>query len=81
MAKPVIAFEIDGMPEIIKDGENGYLIPPKDSRKLANSIIHLLQDKEKARRMGEAGRGMVGPAFEMEVMVERISDVYKELIQ
>jgi len=81
MAKPVIAFEIDGMPEIIKDGENGYLIPPKDSRKLANSIIHLLKDKEKARRMGEAGRSMVNPAFELEVMVERISDVYKESIE
>ncbi|MDH5662502.1 MAG: glycosyltransferase family 4 protein [Elusimicrobiota bacterium] len=81
MAKPVIAFEIDGMPEIIKDGENGYLIPPKDSRKLANSIIRLLQDKEKARRMGEAGRGMVNPAFDLEVMVERISDVYKESIE
>ncbi|MFB0527717.1 MAG: glycosyltransferase family 4 protein [bacterium] len=81
MAKPVIAFEIDGMPEIIKDGENGYLIPPKDSRKLANSIIHLLQDKEKARRMGEAGRDTVNPAFELETMVERVSDVYKESIE
>jgi glycosyltransferase involved in cell wall biosynthesis len=81
MGKPVIAFKIDGMPEIIKDGENGYLIPPKDSRKLANSIIHLLQDKEKARRMGEAGRGIVNPAFELQVMVERISDVYKESIE
>ncbi len=81
MAKPVIAFEIDGMPEIVRDGENGYLIPPKDSRELANSIIHLLQDKEKARRMGEAGRGMVNPAFELEVMLERISDVYKESIE
>ncbi len=81
MAKPVIAFEIDGIVEIIKDGMNGYLIPPKDSRKLANSIIHLLQDKEKAKRMGEAGREMVNPAFELEVMLERISDVYKESIQ
>jgi len=81
MAKPVIAFEIDGTAEIIKDGMNGYLIPPKDSRKLANSIIHLLQDKEKARRMGEAGRGMVNPAFDLEVMVERISEVYRESIE
>jgi len=81
MAKPVIAFEIDGIAEIIKDGMNGYLIPPKDSKKLANSIIHLLKDKEKARRMGEAGRGMVNPAFELEVMLERIGEVYKESIE
>jgi len=81
MAKPVIAFEIDGIAEVIKDGINGYLIPPKDSRKLANSIIHLLKDRERARRMGEAGRAMVDPAFELEVMLKRISEVYKELIQ
>jgi len=81
MAKPVIAFEVDGIGEIIKDGINGYLIPPKDSRKLANSIIHLLKDKERARRMGEAGRAIVDPAFELEVMVKRIGDVYMELIQ
>jgi len=81
MAKPVIAFEIDGIPEIIKDGKNGYLIPPGDSRKLANSIIHLLKDKEKARRMGKAGRDQVIPAFKLEVMLERISEVYKELIE
>jgi len=81
MAKPVVAFEIDGIGEIIEDGINGYLIPPRDSRKLANSIIHLLQDKEKARRMGEVGRSMVAPAFELEVMVEHISEIYKELIQ
>lgn len=80
MAKPVIAFEIDGIGEIIKDGINGYLIPPKDSKKLASSIIHLLKNKEKAKKMGEAGRDMVNPAFELEVMLERISDVYKESI-
>ena len=81
MAKPVIAFEIDGIAEIIRDGENGYLIPPKDSEKLAQSIIHLLNDREKARRMGEAGRDMVDPAFRLEVMLERISEVYEQLIK
>ena len=81
MAKPVVAFEIDGIAEIIKDGMNGYLIPPRDSTKLANSIIYLLKDRERARRMGEAGRGMVDPAFDLEVMLKRISEVYKELIQ
>jgi len=80
MAKPVIAFEVDGIGEIIKDGINGYLIPPKDSKKLANSIIHLLKDKEKAKKMGEAGRAMVAPDFNLEVMLERIGDIYKESI-
>lgn len=81
MVKPVVAFEIDGIAEIIKDGKNGYLIPPKNSKKLAESIIRLLGDRKKAREMGEAGRGMVNPAFKVEVMVEQIGEVYKQLIK
>jgi len=81
MGKPVIAFEVDGVAEIVKDGKNGYLIPPGDSGELARSIIHLLKDKEKATRMGEAGREMVDPHFRAEVMVDRISEIYQQLIK
>jgi len=81
MAKPVIAFEVDGIGEVIKDGINGYLVPPTDSGKLANCIIHLLKNKENARKMGEVGRAMVSPAFGLGVMIERIDDVYKQLIE
>ena len=78
--RPVISFDIDGAREVIKDGETGYLVPAGDSRKLAEAIIDVLGDKDKARRMGEAGRKLVEPNFRAEVMVDKIAEVYEELL-
>ena len=90
-SKPVISFSIDGADEIIKDGENGFLIPPPvtaekdwknyDSSKLTLCIMKLLQDEKLRRKMGEEGRKIVDPIFKSEYMVEKINALYKELIQ
>ena len=79
--KPVISFDIDGAREVIRDGETGYLVPARDSRKLAEAIIEILGDEDKARRMGEAGRRLVDPNFRAEMMVDKIAGVYEELIK
>ena len=79
--KPVISFDIDGAREVIRDGETGYLVPARDSRKLAEIIVRLLGDKEKARRMGETGRRLVDPNFRAEMMVDRIAGVYEGLLR
>jgi len=78
--KPVVSFDIDGASEVVKEGETGHLVPAEDSRKLAEAIIDLVKDKEKAKKMGEAGRKVVDPAFRVEVMVDRIAEVYEELL-
>ncbi len=77
--KPVISFDIDGASEVVKEGETGHLVPAEDSRRLAEAIIDLVRDKAKAKKMGEAGRKVVDPAFRVEVMVDRIAEVYEEL--
>jgi len=79
--KPVISFNIDGASEVVKEGETGHLVPAEDSRGLAEAIIDLLRDKEKAKRMGEAGKRLVDPAFRAEVMVDRIAELYEELLK
>ncbi len=79
--RPVISFDIDGAREVVRDGETGYLVPARDSRKLAEAIIGLLGDKGTARRMGESGRRLVDPDFRVEVMVERIAHLYEELFK
>jgi glycosyltransferase involved in cell wall biosynthesis len=56
---PVIASEIDGIPELVRDGETGLLVPPCNPERLAEAIIRLLDDADLARRMGEAGRRLV----------------------
>jgi glycosyltransferase involved in cell wall biosynthesis len=80
MGKPCVSFDIDGAPEVVIPGETGYLVEPGDSVALAESISKLVADPELRRRMGEAGRRVVDPAFRAETMVERISDVYRMLL-
>lgn len=78
--RPVIATNGGGIPEIVKDNETGMLVPPKDSDKLAQAIIALLEDKERAKRMGLAGRERVEQYFSLEKMVKKIEDLYGQLI-
>lgn len=55
MREPVIATDVNAIPELVKDGETGILVPPKDPEALAKGILELLEDREKAKRMGKAG--------------------------
>jgi len=51
--KPVVATEVGGIPDVVDDGVTGYLVPPRDTDRLANAIIRLLQDKAMRQRMGQ----------------------------
>jgi len=80
-SRPIIATNVGGIPELVKDGETGILVLPKDVDALAESIIHLLKSKEKAKQMGLAGRKRVEEHFDVNVMVRKTEEVYQELIQ
>lgn len=79
-AKPIIATAIDGIPEAVIDGKTGILVPKRDSKSLAEAMISLLRDREKAKRMGEAGREFVIREFNADEMVKDITKVYEEQI-
>jgi len=53
---PVITTPVSGIPEIIKDGQNGALVPPEDAEALANAIQRISADRMLARNLGRAGR-------------------------
>jgi len=78
--KPVIGTKIGGIQYVIKDGETGLLVPPKDSKALANSIIKLLKDKKTAEKMGINGRKLVEDKYNWDHLSEMTEKVYKELI-
>jgi len=63
----------------VTHGENGYLVPPKNSKELAKHIQILLEDKEKREKMGLVGKEMV-VNFSDEIMVESITKMYNELL-
>ncbi|MGD9168098.1 MAG: glycosyltransferase, partial [Syntrophobacterales bacterium] len=70
---------VGGIPDLVKDGQNGLLVPPADPSALEKAICHLLSDKEKRNRMGEAGKKMCLP-YSAEAMVQQIDDLFKELL-
>ena len=78
---PILAVNAGGMPEVVRDGQNGLLVPPGDVDALAQAIRHLLSDPELRVRMGEAGRKLVSQEFSVEAMVEGNLAVYRDLLE
>ena len=79
-AKPVVAFAVGGIPEWLKDGETGYLIPPYDHRQMAEKIAFLLRNREAARQMGINGRNFAEETFTQDKHVNRLTEIYKTVL-
>jgi glycosyltransferase involved in cell wall biosynthesis len=77
---PIVASRVGGIPDLVKDGKNGLLVPPADPAVLADAISSLLENKETRKRMGKAGRKMCRQ-YSTEAMVEQIDDLYMELLE
>ncbi len=74
--KPVVATSFGGAPEIVKDGETGYVVNPYDTELFARKVVELLEDPEQASRFGEAGRARVLAQFTADKMAENYLRVY-----
>ncbi len=77
---PIVASRVGGIPDLVKHGENGLLVPPADTGALEKAISALLQDGARRKRMGKAGKKMCGP-YSAEAMVEQIDVLYTELLE
>lgn len=80
-ARPVVATNVGGAPEVIREGETGYLVPSGDDGRMAERLIALLRDTEKARRMGDKGRQVVEEQFSCQAQLERTEDLYQRLLR
>ncbi len=74
---PVVATKICGIPELVEDGVNGFLVPPKDPQRLADAIEVLLKDSELCRRFGEEGRRKVEREFNLEKQVKKLIELWE----
>jgi glycosyltransferase involved in cell wall biosynthesis len=79
VGKPVVGFDLDGTSEAISDGVTGFLARPYDADDVANKVLAILPDADRRARMGEAGRAFAARDFPVEVMVERVIAVYRDL--
>jgi starch synthase len=75
-ARPVIVSAVGGLPEIVADGETGLVVPSGDAEALAEAIVALAADLERASAMGRAGRERALAEFPPERSAERIEDLY-----
>jgi glycosyltransferase involved in cell wall biosynthesis len=77
---PVVASSVGGVPEVVVDGETGYLVPPGDPRSLAGAIERLLDDSALRRRLGAAGRIRVAERFDLASAQRAHLDLYRTLL-
>src|SRR6185312_11801882 len=77
---PVVATCVGGTPEVIRDGEQGLLVPPGDPQAIADAILAVLGDPALAARLGAEGRRRVREEFSFEAVVRRTEDLYRGLL-
>ena len=77
---PVIATNVGGNPELVDDGETGFLVPASDPRTLALVIERYLHDPEMIKRHGRNGREKAEQQYSLHAMVDRYLATYDDLI-
>lgn len=78
---PIVAFNVDGIPEIITDGFNGYLIEPGNVEQLADRMNIYLNNPELLQVHGNNGKKIVKNRWTIEGMVEETEKIYQKLIE
>ncbi|MEH1907138.1 glycosyltransferase family 4 protein [Nostoc sp.] len=78
--RPVIGSAVGGIPEHLRDGETGILVPANDIKKLADAINELYIDHQKSRYMGEQGHALLMKEFTMDAHVNNLRTIYAKTI-
>ena len=80
-AIPPIVTNVGGLPELVADGESGYVIPPEDALALAQRITDLHDDPEARKRLGENARARVSAHFHIDATVSQTIQIFSELMR
>jgi glycosyltransferase involved in cell wall biosynthesis len=81
LGKPIVATDIDGVREVVRSGETGVLVPPRDPGRLAAALIMVLGDRDLAGKLGERARRDIPPAFSMERMIRETETLYLDIFR
>ena len=78
--KAVVATDVGGNPEVVRDGETGFLVPAGDVSALAEKIVSLIKNQELLIRMGKAGYQKVKSGFSFESQTQKLEAIYNEVL-
>jgi len=79
-SRPVVCTNAGGNAELVRDGLNGHVVPMRDPAVLAEKINSLLDDPEKMRSMGRAGRRRAEDEFDWKLIALKTKEVYEDLL-
>lgn len=79
--RPVVACNVGGNPEAVRDGETGILVPPRDPRALASAILRLVRNPDLRTSMGERGRVRAVKEFSVDRMVREMEALYDSVMR
>jgi glycosyltransferase involved in cell wall biosynthesis len=80
-ARPVVATDVGGNPELVVEGVTGFVVPRGDAAAVARRVSELLRDDDLRARMGQAGRARALERFTVDVMVGNTTDFYLEVLR
>ncbi|MBI4387077.1 MAG: glycosyltransferase family 4 protein [Elusimicrobia bacterium] len=76
---PCVAYATDGVQDVLKDGQNGFVVPLGDEDLLAQRLLGLLKDPGKGEALGRAAAASIGTEFDIDFMVRRQEELYARL--
>ena len=79
--RPVVVTSVGGAREVVTEGETGYLVPSGDDAMMADRLIALFRDPERARAMGAKGKQVVESKFSCEAQLARTESLYDRLLE
>ena len=79
--KPVIGTTVNGIPDLIKEGENGFQVSPADSPELASALVKILKDEQLGFRMGKYSQHLVETEYNLKKFAERTEAAYLRLLE
>lgn len=78
---PIVASSVGGIPEVIKNRETGWLVPPEDPKILGVILNEVLTNKSQARRIGRKARELVIKNYSVEVLARRTLNLYSDILR
>ena len=78
--KPVVVTDVGDIPDVVDDGKTGFIVPPKDSKALADSILKLLKDDKLRKEMGENAYIKMKKELSWNKITEKTIEVYKNIL-